>query len=312
MRIVTGGAGFIGSRLAMRLNELGQKVVVIDNFDSTLYRRQIKIYRAKILEQQGISVLEGDDLRILKKIESVETVFNLGATAGLSPSWRETNTYFQNNVLRLASSLSRITSHNPNIKLIQASTSSVYGQIVTPQSISSELNPVSPYGVSKLAAEKLIQAHASELGLRFNILRLFSVYGPGQRPDQFFSIVLDRVLRGETIPVFGDGSNSRTNLYVDDAVQAFISADRNFRESQTYDISGNEKITVMQVIERLSSLLNRRTTIAFKERRLGDQLSTAGELTRTEEFLDWKPKTSFREGTERLAADFMSDPELYR
>ena len=311
MQVVTGGAGFIGYALSCALVDSHQEVVVIDNFDSTLYSAELKRHRADQLRMRGVKVLEGNDLTCLDESIQVSTVFNLAATAGLSPSWSQIDAYTLNNFASLGRSLQWLVQNESTARVIHASTSSVYGETATGD-VSSDLKPVSPYGVSKLAAEHLLRTFGEIHGTNFNILRLFSVYGPRQRPDQLFSIVLRRLAEGSTITVFGDGKNSRANLFVDDAVGAFIAAQHNFHNGAVYDISGAETISAMEVISRLSELLDIEAMIEFLPARAGDQTSTTGDLAATLAGIGWRPTTSFAEGTEKLVDHFLANPEEYK
>lgn len=311
MKIVTGGAGFIGSHLAHSLHQAGAKVAVLDTFNSTPYRTEIKKRRADSLRKIGISVFEGSDLSEFPLREEIETVFNLGAIAGLTPSWTQQSAYYENNLSSLGRNLEYLVKHHPAAKFIHASTSSVYGTSTSGLGVNHSLNPVSPYGVSKFAAEKLLSAYSSNFGLRQSILRLFSVYGPGQRPDQFFSIALNRIVKGQTITIFGDGSNSRTNCFVSDAAEAFVLAEQHFRSGNILDIAGNESITVLQVVNRLGELLDESPKLEFCDERPGDQTDTRGNIAEAQSQINWKPKTSFFSGTESLTRNFLANPELY-
>lgn len=310
MKVVTGGAGFIGSALASRLAEMDEQVVVVDNFDATLYSPALKRRRAHLLEEKGVRVLEGNDLTCLGKEVPVTTVFNLAATAGLTPSWTKVDTYTSNNIASLGRSLAWLADFQPQTKVIHASTSSVYGKEVN-QASALEFRPTSPYGVTKLAAEHLLKAYGEEFGIQGGILRLFSVYGPNQRADQLFSIALRKLAEGSVIRVYGDGSNARTNLYVADAVDAFLAADEKFRDGIICDVSGTESVTTLQVLDRLSFLLGKNLEIEFHGNRAGDQTSTVGNLEPARRLIGWSPRTSFQDGTQALVEDFLSNPEAY-
>ena len=311
MRVVTGGAGFIGSALANQLISMNEPVVVVDNFDSTLYSASLKRRRALALEARGARVIEGNDLTCLDENEPITTIFNLGATAGLTPSWNLIDTYTENNVSSLGRSLRWLVDFQPGAKVIHASTSSVYGKTATSEDLQNFL-PASPYGVTKLAAEHLLGAFASEFKIRYSTLRLFSVYGPNQRPDQLFSIALRRLLEGSKINIYGDGTNARANLYVQDAVQAFIAAEARFIDKSVFDVSGTESVTAFEVVHRLADLVGVKPSLEFLPERAGDQISTIGNLEPARISLGWTPQTKFLEGTETLVKDFLAHPESYK
>jgi nucleoside-diphosphate-sugar epimerase len=180
---------------------------------------------------------------------------------------------------------------------LHISTSSVYGQFATGDE-NSPLAPVSPYGITKLAAEHLVQAYSANFGLPTTILRLFSVYGPGQRPDMGYHIFIDRILKGETITIDGDGTDSRSNTYVLDVVQGLVRAFEQPEQSagETFNIGGGEEVTVLQVLEMLQELSGMEARTTHGPRRPGDQRRTAADITKARERLDYAPQTTLIEG----------------
>jgi nucleoside-diphosphate-sugar epimerase len=181
--------------------------------------------------------------------------------------------------------------------LLQISTSSVYGRFATGDE-NSPLAPISPYGITKLAAEHLVQAYSTSFGLPTTILRLFSVYGPGQRPDMGYNIFIDRILNGKTITIDGDGTDSRSNTYVLDVVQGLVRAFEQPAQSvgEIFNIGGGEEVTVLQVLEMLQELSGLEVKTQYGPRRPGDQRRTAADTTKAQQRLGYAPQMTLVEG----------------
>jgi nucleoside-diphosphate-sugar epimerase len=312
VKVVIGAAGFIGFHLCSSLLDLGEEVLALDNFDTTLYPEEPKVRRSALLAHKGLEVqrVHRNQVDWLDGVSSSDVIFNLAATAGLKPSWEVPSTYIENNTMLVANILEGVEKRAIRPTIVQASTSSVYGETAS-RNIKGPLSPTSPYGVSKLAAEQLLTNFSSHLDLKVRILRLFSVFGEHQRPDQFFSIALKKLSRGLPIQIFGDGKNSRTNVFVDDAVRAFILAQSSQERLVVADVSGNESISVLQIVDELSQLLGTTPKLEFVAGRAGDQRSTEGDLESAFASLGWKPEISFSVGLDRLVRHFQEHPELY-
>jgi nucleoside-diphosphate-sugar epimerase len=312
VKVVIGAAGFIGFHLCNSLLDLGEEVLALDNFDTTLYPEEPKARRSALLAEKGLEVQRVDRNQVnwLDGVSSSDVIFNLAATAGLKPSWEVPSTYIENNTILVAKILEGMENRSIKPTIVQASTSSVYGETAT-RNVKGPQSPNSPYGVSKLAAEQLLMNFSLHRDLKVRILRLFSVFGEHQRPDQFFSIALKRLSSGLPIQIFGDGENSRTNVFIDDAVRAFILAQSGQEKIVIADVSGDESITVLQIVEELSTLLGVTPKLEFVETRAGDQRSTEGDLESSFVSLGWKPEVSFKAGLKRLVRHFQDHPELY-
>jgi nucleoside-diphosphate-sugar epimerase len=173
----------------------------------------------------------------------------------------------------------------------------VYGRFAT-ENEDSSLAPVSPYGITKLAAENLCHAYAANYDLPITILRLFSVYGPRQRPDMGYNIFIQAILQDRLITVDGDGNDSRSNTYIDDCVQGIIQAfeQRNQSIGQTFNIGGGEEVTVNQVLEILEQLTGKSARLTFGPRRPGDQRRTVANIDKARRLLKYAPTTSVMDG----------------
>lgn len=298
MICVTGAAGFIGSSLCRRLLRSGYEVVGVDSLDETLYPKRAKEARLDELRshsdffflERNIATLGESELR------EAETIFNLAAIPGLAPSWICTDKYFSANVSGLMPLLTHLHSC-PKAFLIHASTSSVYGRVAN-SAKNSEMRPASPYGVSKLAAEHLIEAYTRALNCsdRYSILRLFSVYGPDQREDMAYARFARGLSKEQPLEIFGNGLQSRTNTYIDDVVTALEKTMERKPPGATFDICGTESITVLQAIEILADEMGVESVLRFGPPRLGDQQETRGDPGAAKHLLNWVPSTTIETG----------------
>ncbi len=296
--VVTGAAGFIGSHLCERLIADGHDVVGIDAF-IPYYPRAIKERNLAGLRQSARFRFHEADLRtaeLTPLIHRAGAVVHLAAMAGLLRSWQEFESYMTCNVLAtqrlLAATVEAGVSH-----YLHASTSSVYGRFATGGE-DTPLTPVSPYGITKLAAEHLCRAYAQQFGLPVTVLRLFSVYGPRQRPDMGYNIFIRRILAGETITVDGDGTDSRSNTYVADCVQGVLLALQQPEKSvgRTFNIGGGEEVTVNEVLAMLEELSGLPVRIVHGPPRPGDQKRTAADISLARALLGYTPHTRLVDG----------------
>lgn len=297
MRIlVTGSAGFIGSNLAQKLIGLNHDVIGVDCFLQDSYSASIKRRRQEDLRKLGLTNFHELDLRIDKLdeiLDGVDVIFNMAAMPGLIKSWNDFKLYVDCNLLVVDRLLN---SQKNNAKLfVQASTSSVYGKIANVDE-EGATNPYSPYGVSKLAAENLIKAHHQNFGIDYLILRYFSVYGPGQRPDMGYSKFIDCMINSETIEIYGDGKAVRSNTYIDDCVEATLSSLDLSVKNEVVNICGSDSITVLEAIDILGNELKKSPKIVFKDNRPGDQLLTQGENLKAINLLKFNQKISIHDG----------------
>ena len=294
--LVTGAAGFVGSRLVENLSALGHSVSAVDCFLPDLYSAQMKKARYEQLEGlPGVTLWE-KDLRSddLSDLGSPEIVVNQAAMPGLTKSWEDLKLYMDNNVLALDRVIQQTSSPSLN-NFLQISTSSVYGRMAD-SSEEAPTNPFSPYGVSKLAAEKLGFAHRDNFGLPFTVLRYFSVYGPGQRPDMAYHRFLKAARDNTPITVFGDGEQRRTNTYVDDIVDATISAIDRSTPGEIYNLSGSESYSLNEVLGMVREISEAELDIRYEPARPGDQRETKGAIDKARRELGYDPQWSLRDG----------------
>ena len=299
LALVTGAAGFIGSSLAEKLINQGYKVRGIDCF-LDYYPREIKQNNLSLLlSHPNFEFIEASLLNtdLDKLLHSCEYVYHQAAQAGVRASWGEYfKTYTDNNVLATQKLLDAIRRSNTVKKIVYASSSSIYGDAEKFPTLESALpRPVSPYGVTKLAAEHLMTLYASQFGLPTVSLRYFTVFGPRQRPDMAFNRFISSALKSKEIEVYGDGNQSRDFTYIDDIVEANILAAKNGKPGSVYNIGGGTQATINQVL----NIIREQTgdlKVRYKERQVGDAMHTGADTKRARLELSFIPKISLAEG----------------
>ena len=299
--LVTGGAGFIGSHLAETLNDFGHNVVAIDSLSSFLYPDKVKIRNIEKFQSNGIEFHKVDLCRdnLEQLVKSSEIIINLAAIPGLVKSWEFFDKYIESNLLAVSKLLESCKNSNVQ-KFVQISTSSVYGRMATGNE-NSILNPFSPYGVSKLAAENLVNTYSANFNIPTTILRYFSVYGPRQRPDMAYQKIIKSILSGESIEIYGDGEQSRTNTFVSDIVKGTIEAVEagNKTDGKTYNLAGRESMTLIQAILIIEKILGKKAKLISLPARDGDQIHTMGDISAAIKDYKYNPTTDFISGIEK-------------
>lgn len=299
---VTGSAGFLGSKIAQVFLDDGHSVVGIDCYLPDLYASDVKAARTLRLERNASFEFFERDLRVdplADVLEGADAVVNCAALPGLLKSADSDDLYDSCNVVSLRRLVDVIVALD-GIHLVQASTSSVYGS----QAVGDEhraVHPISAYGRSKLEAEKLIQESEKNRGLEATILRFFSLYGPNQRPDMAFAKACQAILAGERMQINGDGLQTRTNTYIDDAAAAAVLAAYQRPVGHTLNISGSESLSLLEGIAHLAEALGKEAHLAFGPRIAGDQRCTQGDAGRARDVLGWSPTIGMREGLARQA-----------
>jgi nucleoside-diphosphate-sugar epimerase len=182
-------------------------------------------------------------------------------------------------------------------RFLYISTSSVYGRYASGDE-SLPLKPISPYGVTKLAAEHLCRAHAEAYGLPLVVLRYFSVYGPRQRPDMAYHRFIEALLRDEPVIIYGDGLQVRGNTYISDCVEATLRA-MDACPGETYNVGGGETATVWDIVRKLEMITGRRARIRQEAARPGDQRYTFADTTKLRLHFSWQPRVGLDEGLRR-------------
>lgn len=307
--IVTGAAGFIGSRLCGELLSLGWRVIGIDclrdYYDVALKRRNLAglLHHPNFrFSQNDLSLSTGFIAELLPPGEPV-VIYHLAAQAGVRKSWgSDFSRYTQDNVTATQNLLEWAVQRGHVSHFVFASSSSVYG-IPRDMPMREDVTvpvPHSPYGVTKLAAENLVRLYGSNHGLTWTALRLFSVYGPGQRPDMAFNRFIRCARAGTPITLYGTGDQTRDFTYVGDVTRALILAGGS-EGGLVMNLGGGLRVSVNQVLVMLEGILKTRIAIERLPVPPGDVPDTWADTGRAESVLGWRPEHSLEEGLAREA-----------
>ena len=297
--LVTGGAGFIGSHLCERLLDDGASVTAIDCF-TDYYPRAIKEANiAAMRSRPGYRFVEASiaeaDLPAL--LEGTTHVFHLAAQAGVRKSWgREFQIYTALNVDATQILLEACVGR-PIERVVYASSSSVYGDEASlPMHEELPLHPVSPYGVTKLAAEQLCHLYFVNHGVPTVSLRYFTVYGPRQRPDMGFHRFFSALLDGRPLVQYGDGQQTRDFTFVADAAWATQAAGVRGVPGRVYNIGGGSRVSLRQVFDLLGRVTGREVRVDRQPVQKGDMRDTYADTTRAQADLGFAPSVTLEEG----------------
>jgi UDP-glucose 4-epimerase len=296
---VTGGAGFIGSHLSERLLNQGAEVVAIDCF-TDYYPRDIKERNlAGLIGRPGYRLIEDDlnTVELAKYLDGATHVFHLAAQAGVRKSWgRDFRTYTTLNVDATQRLLEACVGR-PIERLVYASSSSVYGDdVAMPMREDAMVQPVSPYGVTKLAAEHLCHLYHVNHGVNSVSLRYFTVYGPRQRPDMGFNRFFSAILDGRPLVQYGDGLQTRDFTYVADIVTATADAAVRGTPGRVYNIGGGSRVSLREVFELLARVSGRHVQIDHQPAQKGDMRDTYADTSRARADLGFQPSVDLETG----------------
>jgi nucleoside-diphosphate-sugar epimerase len=303
--LVTGAAGFVGSTLVEKLLQRGDEVIGLDCFID-YYPRAVKERNlAKVRRDPRFRFVEASivDVRLAPLLEGVDVVFHQAAQAGVRASWGDDFRIYSDNNVFATQRLLEACKSAPVKKVVYASSSSIYGDTDDlPMREASRPQPVSPYGVTKLAAEHLTWLYWKNYGLATVALRYFTVYGPRQRPDMAFHRFIKAVLTGEPIRLYGDGDQTRDFTYVDDIVDVNLAAAGSDLAGRVYNVGGGSRTSVNEVIAIIGQLVGREPRVEHLTAQKGDVRNTAADtsLARTE--LGYSPRVALREGLAREIA----------
>jgi UDP-glucose 4-epimerase len=301
--LVTGGAGFIGSHLSERLLRDGAEVVAVDCF-TDYYPRAIKERNlAGLIGQPRYRFVEGElaHVDLPAVLAEVTHVFHLAAQAGVRKSWgSDFKTYTTLNVDATQVLLEACVGR-PIERLVYASSSSVYGDdVVLPMREDAVPRPVSPYGVTKLAAEHLCHLYFVNHSVPTVSLRYFTVYGPRQRPDMGFHRFFTAVLDDRPLAQFGDGLQTRDFTFVGDAVAATAAAAVRGAPGGVYNIGGGSRVTLRNVFDMIGRVTGRPVRIDRQPAQKGDMRDTYADTTRARADLGFVPAVSLEDGLREM------------
>ena len=303
--LITGGAGFIGSTLADRLLADGWAVTAFDNLDAFYSPSRKREHLSNASAQRSFRLIEGDTRDAAAVREAIEqskpeVVFDLAARAGVRPSIEDPLGYIDVNVRGLGVLLSELA--RARIPVVFASSSSVYGNDDRRpfREDQSRGRPESPYGATKVAGEALVHAHHAVTGIPARIARLFTVYGPRQRPDLAIHHFARSILNGTPIDLYDGGRGLRDYTYVEDVVDALVRlavADDPFL---LVNVGSSRPVTTMAMVDELERALGTTADRRWLPRQPGDVDATFADVTLARERIGWEPKVAFADGIDRF------------
>jgi nucleoside-diphosphate-sugar epimerase len=301
--VVTGAAGFVGSHLCEALLDDGVEVRGVDAFTDFYPRSTKEANLAPLHGRSRFSFVEGDltEMDLPALLGGVEVVFHLAGQPGVRPSWgREFGEYVRHNIAATQCLLETVKDLALR-KLVYASSSSVYGDAESyPTSETFRPRPVSPYGVTKLAAEHLCELYRSNFGVPTASLRLFTVYGPRQRPDMAFSRLIGAVVRDEPFALYGDGQQTRDFTFVGDVVRAMRDA-----AASTWcgvaNIGGGARTSMNEVLALVKDTFGP-FRVTRESRAHGDVHHTAADTRVAASAFGYSPRTGLAEGLRAMMA----------
>lgn len=300
--LITGVAGFIGSRTAEILLESGHHIIGIDNlndyYDPTLKKHRLDIL--KKFENFDFFPIDIENYKELKPIfenNKINKVLNLAARAGVRYSLENPFIYAQTNFLGSLNLLDLMRLHGIS-KYVMASTSSIYTDSEMPFSENSSVNkPISPYAATKKAAELMGYTYHHQFDLDVTIVRYFTVYGPAGRPDMSVLRFIKSIKEGKPLLLYGDGTQSRDFTYIDDIAKGTIKASEKKTGYEIINLGGgNNPISMNEIISKIENLMEKRAIIRREAFHSADVLTTYADITKAKRVLDWEPKININDG----------------
>lgn len=311
--LVTGAAGFIGSHLTGALLDRGSEVTGIDCF-TDYYPRPIKEANvAANANRPGFRFVEArlQDIDVPALLDGITHVFHLAAQAGVRKSWGHDFRVYSENNIEASQLLLEACVGRPLHRFVYASSSSLYGdQVPIPMREDALPQPVSPYGVTKLAAEQLCHLYLVNHQVPTTSVRYFTVYGPRQRPDMAFYRFIRAALTGQPITLYGDGEQTRDFTYVSDAVAATVAAGDRGVPGRAYNVGGGSRVTVNHVLDIIAKLVGKPLDIRREPAQKGDMRDTFADTTLARADLGFVPAVPLEQGLEAEYRWLASTPAL--
>jgi nucleoside-diphosphate-sugar epimerase len=299
--IVTGAAGFIGSHVVEALLNQGETVIGVDQFND-YYPPAFKWSNVdRFADHPNFRLVEGDiqTLDWNRLLDGVTVIYHQAAQAGVRASWGESfRHYTERNINATQVMLEAAKDAKSLQRFVFASTSSIYGNAETlPTSEAIPPLPVSPYGITKLAAERLCGLYCDNFGVPFVSLRYFTVYGPRQRPDMGFHKFFKAAIEGEAIPIYGDGQQTRDFTFVSDIVNAnLLAAKAPDAIGEIINIGGGSRVVLADVLDMMEAIVGFPIKRNHIEKARGDARHTAADISKARRILGYDPQVTLREG----------------
>lgn len=309
--LVTGAAGFLGSHLAEKLLHDGHSVILLDSF-TDFYEPRLKRRRVAELLSHSTATLRECDLvtaDLVRPLSEVDVVFHLAGQPGVQAWGPGFRLYLERNIMATQRLLEAAVAVDLS-RFIYASSSSIYGDSeLDPTPEDATPAPLSPYGVSKLAGEHLVTAYGRAGPLPVVILRYFTVYGPGQRPDMAFHRFITAVQHGRRVEVFGDGTQARDFTFVSDAVMATVSAsDSAAAVGHAINVGGGAVTSINDCLRILARIAGHEIEVRNLAARPGDSQRTSADISRARRELRYAPRVGIEEGL-RLEWDWLASTD---
>lgn len=306
--LVTGGAGFIGSHLCEKLLKDNYRVVCFDNFN-TFYDPRLKEDNLQAMKGNENFILVRGDILDKGALDSIFAnhqiikVIHLAALPGVRTSFLGSGSYLDVNIRGTLNLLNMVKEYNVS-QFIFGSSSSVYGKdsSVPFVEIENNLVPISPYGVSKLSAEILCKSYHKLYGIPIAILRIFSAFGPRQRPELAIHQFVRSMKRGEVISMLGDGNSSRDFTYIDDIVEGIVLALKKPFPFEIFNLGNSKTVKLKELIGLLGEKIGVKPKIKQLANHIGDLDITYANIDKAKKFLSWSPQVSFKKGIDRFLA----------
>ncbi|MFJ5623713.1 NAD-dependent epimerase/dehydratase family protein [Peribacillus loiseleuriae] len=298
--LVTGAAGFIGSHLCEKLlTDKNNKIIGVDTFTGPTPKKLKSVNLGNLLNNTRFRLIETDLLTadLEKLLEEIDIIYHLAGIPGVRSSWgKDFDPYVKNNI-SVTQRLLEAVKNKKLVKFIYASTSSVYGEVDGKVTEDAYLSPLSPYGITKLTGEHLCNVYHKSFNIPIVTVRFFTVYGPRQRPDMAFHRFITQILKGETLSIFGDGTQTRDFTYVADCVEAIASII--YKDNvigETINIGGKERASINEILTIIETLTGKKAMIDYLPKLLGEPTHTWADISKAQKMLNYNPKVSLREG----------------
>jgi UDP-glucuronate 4-epimerase len=310
--VVTGGAGFIGSTLVDRLLRDGWSVVAVDSFDGFYPADRKRSNLADAIGDRGFGLAKVDTRDRATVAEAFRAaaptvVFDLAARAGVRPSLADPESYIDVNVRGLQHTLAATAA--AGARLVYASSSSIYGDDPRRPFTEDQARglPLSPYAATKIAGEALVHAHHAATGLPVGVARLFTVYGPRQRPDLAIFTFARQMLDHDPVVLFGEGALTRDYTYVDDVVEALVRLASTEHPWLVVNVGSGRPVSTVEVVDQLERVLGIPAIRRSGPPQPGDVEATFADITRAARELGWSPRVPFEEGIQRFCDWYRSE-----